>query len=117
MFRLNSPLRPRTSTKDLRVRLAHPFFPRSIVNQRLQESCREARQPLIVSARNACVKRREKNLEGFSPARFHRLAPCTRLDTELVRCVFPGSRRALILPTDHRRDNPFFEGSPARVPL
>ncbi len=77
----------------------------------------QQRQPLIVSARNASVKRKHQFFRGFlafcsnPPALFS--ACCTRrptTSTGLVHHRFPGSRRALILPTSSCRNNPYFGG-------
>ncbi len=76
----------------------------------IAKPCRKLRQPLIVSARNACVKRESRNFRGFPTRLFTRPAPLAPHPDGLVRRVRPGSRRALILPTEHRRNNPYFRG-------
>ena len=82
----------------------------------IAKPCRKLRQPLIVSARNACVKRESRNFRGSRPASSLARRHSHTHPDGLVRRVLPGSRRALILPTDRRRNNPYFRGLP-RVSL
>ena len=114
MFRLNSPRAPRTSTRisefASHIRSSHVRL--SISDCKVLS---RQRQPLIVSARNASVKRDEIICRGsfgppFTPGRRIRQS-----QNRLVRGALRGARRALILPTGHHRNNPCFRGPP-RVP-
>ena len=64
MFGSNSPGCPERAA-DQRVRLAHPFFPNSIVNQHLQALRRVQRQPLIVLGDHRIVKTSLRLLDDF----------------------------------------------------
>ena len=64
MFGSNSPGCPERAA-DQRVRLAHPFFPNSIVNQHIQLSRRTQRQPLTVLTTYCAVKTSTQIHDGF----------------------------------------------------
>jgi hypothetical protein len=83
------------------------------------------RQPLIISTRNGCVKRRTEFFRGrhsrlTSPKRVART-----IQSDSCVAIVPGTQRALILPTDRSRNNPRFSrsgiallaGKLSRVPL
>ena len=64
MFGSNSPGCPERAA-DQRVRLAHPFFPNSIINQHLQALRRVQRQPLTVLSDHRIVKTSLRFLDDF----------------------------------------------------
>jgi hypothetical protein len=64
LFGLNSPGCPERAA-DQRVRLAHPFFPNSIVNQQFQALRRVQRQPLTVLIHHYFVKTSHRIHDDF----------------------------------------------------
>ena len=99
MFGSNSPGCPERAA-DLRVRLAHPFFPNSIVNQHLQALRRVQRQPLTVLSDHRIVKTSLRFLDDFftrrpdqkhsakSPARLSRSTPLASPPTASTAASF-----------------------------